>query len=87
METTSLSSAVDGEFAPRTTYLNTSTCGLLPRRTVAAVRALAEAIASGVTDGSGDSEVVEAARAASPASPGSTPPGWPSAARSPYTSG
>ncbi|MFJ1642479.1 aminotransferase class V-fold PLP-dependent enzyme [Streptomyces sp. NPDC088256] len=62
METTSLSSAVDGEFAPRTTYLNTSTCGLLPRRTVAAVRALAEAIASGVTDGSGDSEVVEAAR-------------------------
>ncbi|WP_406252264.1 aminotransferase class V-fold PLP-dependent enzyme [Streptomyces atratus] len=62
METTSLSSAVDAEFAPRTTYLNTSTCGLLPRRTVAAVRRLAGAIAEGVTDGSGDFEVVEAAR-------------------------
>ncbi|MEE1770445.1 aminotransferase class V-fold PLP-dependent enzyme [Streptomyces sp. JV185] len=62
METTSLSSAVDAEFAPRTTYLNTSTCGLLPRRTVAAVRGLAEALAEGVTDGSGDSATVEAAR-------------------------
>ncbi|MFD7617466.1 aminotransferase class V-fold PLP-dependent enzyme [Streptomyces sp. NPDC059802] len=63
METTSLSRAADAEFAPRTTYLNTSTCGLLPRRTVTAVTALAEAIASGVTEGSGDFEVVEAARA------------------------
>ncbi|MFH8518690.1 aminotransferase class V-fold PLP-dependent enzyme [Streptomyces gelaticus] len=62
METTSLSRAAEAEFAPRTTYLNTSTCGLLPRRTVAAVRTLAEAIAEGVTDGSGDFERVEAAR-------------------------
>ncbi|MDV9196498.1 aminotransferase class V-fold PLP-dependent enzyme [Streptomyces sp. Wh19] len=62
METTSLSSAVDAEFAPGTTYLNTSTCGLLPRRTVAAVRALAEAIGSGSRADSGDFEAVEAAR-------------------------
>ncbi|WP_405711427.1 MULTISPECIES: aminotransferase class V-fold PLP-dependent enzyme [unclassified Streptomyces] len=62
MENTSLSRAVNAEFAPRTTYLNTSTCGLLPRRTVAAVRALAEAIGSGGRADSGDFEAVEAAR-------------------------
>ncbi|MCX4785907.1 aminotransferase class V-fold PLP-dependent enzyme [Streptomyces sp. NBC_01221] len=63
METTSLSRTADDEFAPETTYLNTSTCGLLPRRTVAAVQALAEAIATGRSAGSGDFEAVEAARA------------------------
>ncbi|MFF3124188.1 aminotransferase class V-fold PLP-dependent enzyme [Streptomyces sp. NPDC057908] len=63
METTSLSRAVDDEFAPETAYLNTSTCGLLPRRTVDAVRALAEAIATGRRAGSGDFEAVDAARA------------------------
>ncbi|MFD4757358.1 aminotransferase class V-fold PLP-dependent enzyme [Streptomyces sp. NPDC058439] len=63
METTSLSRTADDEFAPETTYLNTSTCGLLPRRTVAAVQALAEAIATARSAGSGDFEAVEAARA------------------------
>ncbi|WP_406380707.1 aminotransferase class V-fold PLP-dependent enzyme [Streptomyces sp. NBC_01618] len=63
METTSLSRTVDDEFAPETTYLNTSTCGLLPRRTVEAVKALAEAIATGRGAGSGDFEAVDAARA------------------------
>lgn len=86
METTSLSRTADDEFAPETTYLNTSTCGLLPRRTVAAVQALAEAIATGRSAGSGDFEAVEAARAASPASPVWTPTGSPPAARSPCTS-
>ncbi|MEU6019496.1 aminotransferase class V-fold PLP-dependent enzyme [Streptomyces sp. NPDC047515] len=63
METTSLSRAVDDEFAPETTYLNTSSCGLLPRRTVAAVGELAEALATGCRNGSGDFEAVDAARA------------------------
>ncbi|MFD8853307.1 aminotransferase class V-fold PLP-dependent enzyme [Streptomyces sp. NPDC059604] len=64
METTSLSlsRAVHGEFAPETTYLNTSTCGLLPRRTVAAVRSLAARVAAGRGVGSGDFATVEAAR-------------------------
>ncbi|MER8000521.1 MULTISPECIES: aminotransferase class V-fold PLP-dependent enzyme [unclassified Streptomyces] len=35
------------EFAPDMTYLNTSSCGLLPRRSVTAVQALAEANATG----------------------------------------
>ncbi|MGW1103504.1 aminotransferase class V-fold PLP-dependent enzyme [Streptomyces sp. NPDC002540] len=63
METTSLSRAVADEFAPETTYLNTSSCGLLPRRTVAAVGALAGALATGHRNGSGDFEAVDAARA------------------------
>ncbi|QGV81270.1 aminotransferase class V-fold PLP-dependent enzyme [Streptomyces ficellus] len=50
------------EFAPRTTYLNTSKCGLLPRRTVAAVTALAEGLAAGTTGGSGSFAVVDRAR-------------------------
>ncbi|MFJ4919072.1 aminotransferase class V-fold PLP-dependent enzyme [Streptomyces sp. NPDC088725] len=50
------------EFTPATTYLNTSSCGLLPRRAVDAVRALAEENAAG---GHGiSSESVDAARAA-----------------------
>ncbi|MGW8888954.1 aminotransferase class V-fold PLP-dependent enzyme [Streptomyces sp. NPDC055749] len=63
MEISSLSRAVHAEFAPETTYLNTSTCGLLPRRTVAAVTALAEGSASGRRTGSGDADLVDAARA------------------------
>ncbi|MFF3752304.1 aminotransferase class V-fold PLP-dependent enzyme [Streptomyces sp. NPDC002018] len=49
------------EFAPDTTYLNTATCGLLPRAAVAAVRALAEANAAG--EGAGSFETVGDARA------------------------
>ncbi|MFE7777538.1 aminotransferase class V-fold PLP-dependent enzyme [Streptomyces sp. NPDC057445] len=51
------------EFAPTSTYLNTSSCGLLPRRSVEAVRKLAQEIADGRPEGSGSSESVEAARA------------------------
>ncbi|MFJ8001905.1 aminotransferase class V-fold PLP-dependent enzyme [Streptomyces sp. NPDC096310] len=55
---------VSAEFAPDTTYLNTSTCGLLPRRAVAAVRALAEANGTGRGgDGPGSFEAMDAARA------------------------
>ncbi|NUL25818.1 aminotransferase class V-fold PLP-dependent enzyme [Streptomyces lunaelactis] len=50
------------EFAPDTTYLNTSTGGLLPRRTVAAVTALAEELAAGRPGGAGDFSEVTAAR-------------------------
>ncbi|QEV17437.1 aminotransferase class V-fold PLP-dependent enzyme [Streptomyces alboniger] len=51
-----------GEFAPKTTYLNTASCGLLPRRAVAAVQALAAEIGSGERSGSGDFAKVDAAR-------------------------
>ncbi|WP_175411023.1 aminotransferase class V-fold PLP-dependent enzyme [Streptomyces sp. TRM64462] len=51
------------EFAPAQTYLNTATCGLLPRRTVEAVKLLAEENAAGGPDGAGSFEVVAAARA------------------------
>ncbi|GAA2989802.1 aminotransferase class V-fold PLP-dependent enzyme [Streptomyces fulvorobeus] len=63
MQTTTLSQAAAAEFAPRTTYLNTSTCGLLPRRTVQAVKALVDENAAGVRVGAGDFDVVDAARA------------------------
>uniref|UniRef100_A0AAU2VXU0 Aminotransferase class V-fold PLP-dependent enzyme n=1 Tax=Streptomyces sp. NBC_00008 TaxID=2903610 RepID=A0AAU2VXU0_9ACTN len=62
MMISSLSRAVDAEFAPETAYLNTSSCGLLPRRTVDAVRALAEENATGRRDGAGDFEAADAAR-------------------------
>ncbi|MFF2010389.1 aminotransferase class V-fold PLP-dependent enzyme [Streptomyces sp. NPDC058195] len=62
MDTASLSALVDDEFAPTKTYLNTASCGLLPRRTLAAVTALAQTLASGRADGSGDFAVVEAVR-------------------------
>ncbi|MEV6328004.1 aminotransferase class V-fold PLP-dependent enzyme [Streptomyces sp. NPDC051909] len=52
------------EFAPKQTYLNTSACGLLPRRTIDAVTALAEETADGRPGGAGDFEVVDEARAA-----------------------
>ncbi|WP_149180049.1 aminotransferase class V-fold PLP-dependent enzyme [Streptomyces sp. TRM49041] len=51
------------EFAPAQTYLNTATCGLLPRRTVEAVKLLAEENAAGGPDGAGSFEAVAAARA------------------------
>ncbi|MEE1737447.1 aminotransferase class V-fold PLP-dependent enzyme [Streptomyces sp. BE147] len=59
----SLSQAVAAEFAPETTYLNSASCGLLPRRTVEAVKALADGTAAGVRGGAGSFEAVEAARA------------------------
>lgn len=51
------------EFAPETTYLNTSSAGLLPRRSVDAVRALAAAGATGADDGTDGYDSAEAARA------------------------
>ncbi|MFF0276578.1 aminotransferase class V-fold PLP-dependent enzyme [Streptomyces sp. NPDC004330] len=51
------------EFAPKNTYLNTSTCGLLPRRTIDAITLLAEETAAGRPGGSGDFEIVAEARA------------------------
>lgn len=63
MQTTTLSHAVAAEFAPRTTYLNTSTCGLLPRRTVEAVKALVDENATGTRAGAGSFDVVHEARA------------------------
>lgn len=50
------------EFAPEVTYLNTSSWGLLPRRTIAAVKALADENAAGRRIGAGSFEAVEAAR-------------------------
>ncbi|MEV7423928.1 aminotransferase class V-fold PLP-dependent enzyme [Streptomyces sp. NPDC091212] len=59
-----MESLAGAEFAPDTTYLNTSSCGLLPRRSVAAVQALAEANATGRRgDGAGSFETLAAARA------------------------
>lgn len=52
------------EFEPETTYLNTSTCGLLPRAAVAAVQALAAENAAGVRHGSGSFDTVNAVRTA-----------------------
>ena len=59
-----LESLGGAEFAPKQTYLNTSTCGLLPRRTVEAVTALAEETAAGRPGGAGSFDVVDEARAA-----------------------
>ncbi|MCF3964591.1 aminotransferase class V-fold PLP-dependent enzyme [Streptomyces fuscigenes] len=51
------------EFAPGTAYLNTSACGLLPRRAVSAVQELAAANATGRRwAGAGSFDTVEAAR-------------------------
>ncbi|MEU7069237.1 aminotransferase class V-fold PLP-dependent enzyme [Streptomyces narbonensis] len=52
------------EFAPKNTYLNTSACGLLPRRTIDAVTLLAEQTADGRADGAGSFDIVDEARAA-----------------------
>ncbi|MEU6978027.1 MULTISPECIES: aminotransferase class V-fold PLP-dependent enzyme [unclassified Streptomyces] len=51
------------EFAPKQTYLNTSACALLPRRTVEAVTLLAEETAAGRPDGAGSFDIVDEARA------------------------
>ncbi|MFI1012142.1 aminotransferase class V-fold PLP-dependent enzyme [Streptomyces sp. NPDC020965] len=50
------------EFAPETTYLNTSTCGLLPMAAVAAMTALLGELVAGRPGGAGDQEMVTAAR-------------------------
>ena len=50
------------EFAPAETYLNTSTAGLLPRRAVAAITALAEELVAGRPGGAGDFAEVTAVR-------------------------
>ncbi|MFJ8862908.1 aminotransferase class V-fold PLP-dependent enzyme [Streptomyces sp. NPDC102451] len=63
METSAIDRARATEFASETTYLNTSTCGLLPRRAVEAVRTLAADSAVGVRGGVGSFEAVDAARA------------------------
>ncbi|MEE4491804.1 aminotransferase class V-fold PLP-dependent enzyme [Streptomyces sp. BE230] len=62
MMISSLSRTVAAEFAPETAYLNTSSCGLLPRRTVDAVRALADENTTGRRAGAGDFEAVDRAR-------------------------
>ncbi|MEW2489194.1 aminotransferase class V-fold PLP-dependent enzyme [Streptomyces sp. NPDC048411] len=63
MEISSLTQTVDAEFAPKSTYLNTSSCGLLPRRTVEAVKALVDENAAGAVPGGGSFEAVDRARA------------------------
>ncbi|MBM7438233.1 aminotransferase class V-fold PLP-dependent enzyme [Streptomyces sp. HB132] len=64
METSAIDQARATEFAPGTTYLNTSTCGLLPRRAVEAVKALADDSSAGVRGGVGRSSSVASVRAA-----------------------
>lgn len=56
--------ALHGEFAHATTYLNTATCGVLPRAAVAEVRLLAEAAGAGIPAGFGDFGRVERVREA-----------------------
>ncbi|MEV1047384.1 aminotransferase class V-fold PLP-dependent enzyme [Streptomyces sp. NPDC049916] len=62
MTISALRQVVAAEFAPEVTYLNTSSWGLLPRRTIAAVKALADENAAGRRSGAGSFEAVEAAR-------------------------
>lgn len=50
------------EFARTTTYLNTATCGIMPRRGVAAVREMAEAAGAGEAAGFGDFERIARVR-------------------------
>ncbi|MGW7450517.1 aminotransferase class V-fold PLP-dependent enzyme [Streptomyces sp. NPDC054787] len=59
-----IAEATRAEFAHSTTYLNTATCGILPRSAVAAVRELAEAAGAAVPAGSGDFDRVNRVRAA-----------------------
>ncbi|MGW0901687.1 aminotransferase class V-fold PLP-dependent enzyme, partial [Streptomyces goshikiensis] len=49
-----LAEAARAEFAHSGTYLNTATCGVLPRSAVAEVRELAEAAGAGTAAGFGD---------------------------------
>ncbi|MDX2394604.1 MULTISPECIES: aminotransferase class V-fold PLP-dependent enzyme [unclassified Streptomyces] len=59
-----LSDVSRAEFAHSTTYLNTATCGILPRAAVAEVRALAEAAGAADPAGFGDFDRVNRVRAA-----------------------
>lgn len=63
MKPLTLAEAVSAEFAPETTYLNTSSCGLLPRRGVEAVKLAAELNATGSPDGGSSYDAVAAVRA------------------------
>ncbi|MEV7523635.1 aminotransferase class V-fold PLP-dependent enzyme [Streptomyces sp. NPDC091371] len=60
----SIAEATRAEFAHSTTYLNTASCGVLPRSAVAAVRELAEAAGAGIPAGFGDFDRVDRVRAA-----------------------
>ncbi|MEU0137754.1 aminotransferase class V-fold PLP-dependent enzyme [Streptomyces sp. NPDC006296] len=62
METSAIDRIRASEFASETTYLDTSTCGLLPRSAADAVKALADDGAAGRRQGAGDGEAVSAAR-------------------------
>ncbi|MFF3688688.1 aminotransferase class V-fold PLP-dependent enzyme [Streptomyces sp. NPDC002187] len=59
---TMLQALVGVEFPPTTTYLNTASCGRLPRRAVRAVSTLAEELAAGRPGGAGDYAVMNAVR-------------------------
>ncbi|MFD3681891.1 aminotransferase class V-fold PLP-dependent enzyme [Streptomyces sp. NPDC058613] len=59
-----LAETARAEFAHSTTYLNTATCGVLPRAAVAAVRELSEAAGAGLPAGFGDFDRVNRVRAA-----------------------
>ncbi|MFD3760394.1 aminotransferase class V-fold PLP-dependent enzyme [Streptomyces sp. NPDC058622] len=59
-----LAETARAEFAHSTTYLNTATCGVLPRGAVAAVRELSEAAGAGLPAGFGDFDRVNRVRAA-----------------------
>ncbi|MFE3559834.1 aminotransferase class V-fold PLP-dependent enzyme [Streptomyces sp. NPDC059193] len=59
-----IAEAVRAEFAHSTVYLNTATCGILPRSAVAAVRDLADAAGAGTPSGFGDFDRVNRVRAA-----------------------
>lgn len=63
MENSAIDQVRATEFASESTYLNTSTCGLLPRRAVEAVMKLAGESALGVRGGVGSFDSVDAARA------------------------
>lgn len=58
-----LAEATRDEFAHSTTYLNTATCGILPRSAVAEVRELAEGAGAGIPAGFGDFGRVNKVRA------------------------
>ncbi|HWU05729.1 MAG TPA: aminotransferase class V-fold PLP-dependent enzyme [Streptomyces sp.] len=63
METSVIDQVRATEFASTATYLNTSSCGLLPRRAAEAVRTLTDQCAAGVRGGAGSFDSVDAARA------------------------
>lgn len=73
METSAIDQARATEFASGTTYLNTSSCGLLPRRAVAAVKALADDVAAGAGGRTMSFDAVDSARACFAGLAGVTP--------------